>query len=445
MQLSSIETAEDSEDETIEDYKVGGYHPVHVGEIFLYRYIVIQKLGWGHFSTVWLAKDLKYNSYVALKVQKSAPQYLEAAYDEVEILEQVSSYWKKEEWMQSARKYLNLPPEKNPNMDSCCCVQLLNSFLHFGQNGKHFVMVFEIMGVNLLDIIRRYEYKGIPIPLVRAIAKQSLIGLDYLHRICQIIHTDIKPENVLLSLTAEQIQEIRNRGQLGKRIKYRIPVYICGMEEEEKKVEEKRKPEKKEPRISTIQTIDPETGRQLTEQELTKKQKKNLKKKRLRKKKKQKHHENKEEQPIPPPVKEITPEKKEEQIKEEKKESIIQQQSDKKADIQNSIDLEKPRSRSLTNMIFNNDTGKYILGNLEEDFGLEIEEYLQKKILQKKQPESAQIANQAPEEEKQKLPRVKNPITENVQVKIVDLGNGCWTYHHFTSRIQTRQYRSPEV
>jgi serine/threonine-protein kinase SRPK3 len=33
-------------------------------------------------------------------------------------------------------------------------------------------MVFEIMGVNLLEIIKRYDYKGVPIPLVRKIAKQ---------------------------------------------------------------------------------------------------------------------------------------------------------------------------------------------------------------------------------------------------------------------------------
>lgn len=32
-----------------------------------------------------------------------------------------------------------------------------------------------------------------------------------------------------------------------------------------------------------------------------------------------------------------------------------------------------------------------------------------------------------------------------ISVKIADLGNACWTNHHFTNDIQTRQYRSPEV
>jgi serine/threonine-protein kinase SRPK3 len=51
------------------------------------RYVIIQKLGWGHFSTVWLAKDINYNTFVAMKIQRSAPHYLEAAFDEVEILD----------------------------------------------------------------------------------------------------------------------------------------------------------------------------------------------------------------------------------------------------------------------------------------------------------------------------------------------------------------------
>lgn len=36
-------------------------------------------------------------------------------------------------------------------------------------------------------------------------------------------------------------------------------------------------------------------------------------------------------------------------------------------------------------------------------------------------------------------------LDENVRVKIVDLGNACWFHHHFSTEIQTRQYRSPEV
>ncbi len=50
---------EDEED--WEDYCKGGYHPVKIGDTFSdSRYVVVRKLGWGHFSTVWLAKDQKY-------------------------------------------------------------------------------------------------------------------------------------------------------------------------------------------------------------------------------------------------------------------------------------------------------------------------------------------------------------------------------------------------
>ena len=66
-------------------------------------------------------------------------------------------------------------------------------------------MVFEIMGVNLLDIVKRYNYKGVPMNICKAIAKQILIGLDYLHRMCDLIHTDLKLENILLCLDQEEI------------------------------------------------------------------------------------------------------------------------------------------------------------------------------------------------------------------------------------------------
>lgn len=69
------------------------------------RYVIIQKLGWGHFSTVWLARDFKFETYVALKIQKSAPHYLEAAYDEVEILQKVAREAHNPEWLKSLHEY----------------------------------------------------------------------------------------------------------------------------------------------------------------------------------------------------------------------------------------------------------------------------------------------------------------------------------------------------
>ena len=85
--------------------------------------------------------------------------------------------------------------------------------MYNGPNGKHFIMVFEILGVNLLEIMKRYDYKGIPMPLVRKMSKQILMGLDYLHRICKIIHTDLKPENVIISLTKEELSELLADGR----------------------------------------------------------------------------------------------------------------------------------------------------------------------------------------------------------------------------------------
>ena len=91
--------------------------------------------------------------------------------------------------------------------------------MHNGANGAHFVMVFEILGVNLLEIMKRYDYRGIPMPLVRRMAKQILIGLDYLHRVCKIIHTDLKPENAIVALGIEELGQIVKDGAIKKKAK----------------------------------------------------------------------------------------------------------------------------------------------------------------------------------------------------------------------------------
>mmetsp|Transcript_39270 Transcript_39270/g.54553 ORF Transcript_39270/g.54553 Transcript_39270/m.54553 type:complete len:716 (-) Transcript_39270:7-2154(-) len=176
---SSGSEASESEDEGVEGYKKGGYHPVYVGEMYKKgRYEVTKKLGWGHFSTVWSAWDSEKDREVALKVQKSATHYTEAAYDEITLLRQIA--------------------EGDPNSESCCC-RLLDSFEHAGPHGVHVCMVFHVLGDNLLTLIKRYNYRGVPLPMVKRVVGQILVGLDYIHENLQIIHTDLKLENVLLS------------------------------------------------------------------------------------------------------------------------------------------------------------------------------------------------------------------------------------------------------
>ncbi|KAK5082232.1 serine/threonine protein kinase, CMGC [Lithohypha guttulata] len=180
------ETTADEEDS--EDYCKGGYHPVFVGETYNNgKYIVVRKLGWGHFSTVWLSKDTTTGKHVALKVVRSAAHYTETAIDEIKLLNKVV--------------------QANPNHPGRrYVVSLLDSFEHKGPNGLHVCMVFEVLGENLLGLIKKWNHRGIPMPLVKQIIKQVLLGLDYLHRECGIIHTDLKPENVLIEIgDVEQI------------------------------------------------------------------------------------------------------------------------------------------------------------------------------------------------------------------------------------------------
>ncbi|KAF2531035.1 hypothetical protein F2Q70_00029365 [Brassica cretica] len=57
MSCSSSSGSEE-DDEGFDSYRKGGYHAVRIGDQFSGgRYIAQRKLGWGQFSTVWLAYD----------------------------------------------------------------------------------------------------------------------------------------------------------------------------------------------------------------------------------------------------------------------------------------------------------------------------------------------------------------------------------------------------
>ncbi|XP_023181142.1 SRSF protein kinase 1-like isoform X2 [Xiphophorus maculatus] len=181
--------SDDDEQEDPNDYCRGGYHHVKIGDLFNGRYHVIRKLGWGHFSTVWLAWDIQEKRFVAMKVVKSAEHYTETALDEIKLLKSVR----------------NTDP-RDPNREKV--VQLLDDFKISGMNGTHVCMVFEVLGYHLLKWIIKSNYQGLPQPCVKSIIRQVLQGLDYLHAKCKIIHTDIKPENILLTVNEPYIKKM---------------------------------------------------------------------------------------------------------------------------------------------------------------------------------------------------------------------------------------------
>ncbi|PNF36152.1 SRSF protein kinase 1, partial [Cryptotermes secundus] len=196
--------SDDDEQEDPRDYCRGGYHPVKIGDLFHNRYHVVRKLGWGHFSTVWLCWDLMAKRFVALKVVKSAAHYTETALDEIKLLKCV--------------RESDVEDQKRDKT-----VQLLDDFKISGVNGTHVCMVFEVLGHNLLKLIIRSNYRGIPLKNVKVIVRQVLEGLDYLHRKCNIIHTDIKPENILLCVEESYVRKLASEATQWQKMGIKLP------------------------------------------------------------------------------------------------------------------------------------------------------------------------------------------------------------------------------
>ncbi|GLJ24398.1 hypothetical protein SUGI_0465990 [Cryptomeria japonica] len=157
------------------------YHPTSCPDPFKeMRYWAQKQLGSTYSYTLWLACDTLSNKFVILRVHKTAQHYNTMAWKEIGVLVDIAS--------------------KNGDAH---VVKLLDFFTHNGPNGAHVCMVFELMGDNLLELGKHYDYKGIPLNMVKGICSSVLGGLDYLHRQHSIIHTGLSPENIVLPFTAE--------------------------------------------------------------------------------------------------------------------------------------------------------------------------------------------------------------------------------------------------
>uniref|UniRef100_A0A8C1PG10 Serine/threonine-protein kinase PRP4 homolog n=1 Tax=Cyprinus carpio TaxID=7962 RepID=A0A8C1PG10_CYPCA len=152
-----------------------GYYRVNIGEILDKRYDVYGYTGQGVFSNVVRARDTaRAGQEVAVKIIRNNELMQKTGLKELEFL-----------------KKLN---DADPD-DKFHCLRLFRHFYH----KQHLCLVFEPLSMNLREVLKKYgKDVGLHIKAVRSYSQQLFLALKLLKR-CNILHADIKPDNILVN------------------------------------------------------------------------------------------------------------------------------------------------------------------------------------------------------------------------------------------------------
>ncbi|KFY54919.1 hypothetical protein V497_07347 [Pseudogymnoascus sp. VKM F-4516 (FW-969)] len=174
------------EEEKISRYRPGGFHPVALGNSFKEgRYTVVHKLGYGGFSTVWVAYDDILRQWVALKIMTSATT----------------------ETSREVRWYNTLAECRPDSLASNYIAHLLDKFTIDGPNGTHLCLVFELLGPNVRSIVKS-EYQdrdNIDPTTILKMSEQLLKALSFVHQ-TGFAHGDISTKN--MAFTAKSLSKV---------------------------------------------------------------------------------------------------------------------------------------------------------------------------------------------------------------------------------------------
>lgn len=137
------------------------------------RYLILDVLGQGTFGQVVKCQNMKTLEVVAVKVIKNKTAYFNQSMMEVTILDLLNN--------------------KLDKSDEHHILRLKDTFIH----RHHLCLVFELLSVNLYELIKQNQFRGLSMNLVRVFATQLLNAMTVLNE-AKIIHCDLKPENILL-------------------------------------------------------------------------------------------------------------------------------------------------------------------------------------------------------------------------------------------------------
>ena len=149
-----------------------GHYIVKPNTLFANRFIIIKLLGQGTFGKVVQCFDKVKNEHVAIKIIRNIQKYRDAAKIELRVLSTLKKF----------------DPDNTNH-----CIHLRECFDYRG----HICIVTDLLKISLYDFLENNKYIGFPGSQIQSIAKQLIRTVCFLHDL-GIIHTDLKPENVLL-------------------------------------------------------------------------------------------------------------------------------------------------------------------------------------------------------------------------------------------------------
>lgn len=167
--------------EKLERYRPGGYHPITIGAWLKDQYRIVHKLGFGTYSTVWLARDEGAKKYVAIKITIAAGDPIVS--QESNILRQLGVAGLKAK-LHAVAAYIP---------------RILDEFSVSGPNGIHRCFVTAPGMMSLAEAKDASSVRLFQLPVARAIAAQLVQAVAFLHS-QGIVHAGEYPLVLHLSL-----------------------------------------------------------------------------------------------------------------------------------------------------------------------------------------------------------------------------------------------------